>query len=133
MSPVEIFGMLYRRENRSAWVPLPAPGGPKNTTFRGPAAWRANREGRRRDGSVETVNSGMGSLAGAAPAEALDHHLARFGERFLAVLGQNGEHARQECVLRRTEVAEDLVGDCRHAALRPTPGAAPVSVERQTM
>ena len=33
MSPVEIFGSPWVRANRSACVPLPAPGGPSMTTF----------------------------------------------------------------------------------------------------
>ena len=33
MSPVEIFGIPRDRANRSACVPLPAPGGPIMTTF----------------------------------------------------------------------------------------------------
>ena len=33
MSPVEIFGNRRVREMRSAWVPLPAPGGPSITRF----------------------------------------------------------------------------------------------------
>ena len=38
MSPVEILGMRCRAAKRSACVPLPAPGGPKNTRFSGTGA-----------------------------------------------------------------------------------------------
>src|SRR5687768_1041050 len=38
MSPVEIFGIPCSRANRSAWVPLPAPGGPITTTLRATSA-----------------------------------------------------------------------------------------------
>src|SRR2546422_10828817 len=33
MSPVEMWGISYRSWNSSAWVPLPAPGGPMKTRF----------------------------------------------------------------------------------------------------
>ena len=45
MSPVEILGMAASAANRSACVPLPAPGGPRTRTFNGIARPSATATG----------------------------------------------------------------------------------------
>src|SRR4030095_15156426 len=107
MSPVEIFGMPWWAANLSACVPLPAPGGPKNTRFIGGTiltevqrvAWARGR----RVADIERVSIVATRVAASEPFE---NHFAGLGEGFLAMFREYREDSAQERVLRRTEMVE---------------------------
>src|SRR6185312_16162735 len=63
MSPVEMRGMLPHAASRAAWVPLPAPGGPRKITRR--------RGAGRTSGLASTTNPP--APAGAAEAVVVPH------------------------------------------------------------
>src|SRR6186713_1117322 len=109
MSPVEIFGMPWLAANRSACVPLPAPGGPKNTRFIGGTilteVQRVAGDRRRRVADTERFSIVSTRVAASEPFE---NHFARLGEGFLAVFREYREHSAQERVLSRTEMVEHL-------------------------
>src|SRR5918994_6187674 len=109
MSPVEIFGMRCRAAKRSACVPLPAPGGPKNTRFSG-TSFIAVRRAIRGCGSSEgdTERWSIGSSTRVAASKSLDDHFAGFREGFLSMFRKDGQHPAQERILSRAEMVEDV-------------------------
>src|SRR5215216_6104785 len=107
MSPVEILGTPCRAANRSACVPLPAPGGPKNTRFSGTwatALWRATRG---ETATLETDRRSMDTSTRVTASEPLDDHFARPRKSVLSVVRKNGQHPAQE--------QRDAIGRARHA------------------
>src|SRR5687768_15482544 len=108
ISPVEIFGIPRRAATRSACVPLPAPGGPKNTRFSGTslsAVRRAIRGCGRAAGDTERWS--IGSSTRVAASKSLDDHFAGFGEGFLSMRRKDGQDPAQERILSRAAVVED--------------------------
>src|SRR5262249_19712051 len=63
MSPVEIFGILKCSAMNSAWVPLPAPGGPTSTSLMRLASFRGTREHNRWRSAQESFVVALHQLA----------------------------------------------------------------------